>query len=44
MAGNGSGIAEGGALNHRSLIEKQMFKICKQINWETSAPLLAILC
>ena len=37
-------IAEGGALNHRSLIEKQKFKICKQINWETSPPLLAIQC
>ena len=29
---NVSSIADGGALYHRSLIEKQMFKICKQIH------------
>jgi hypothetical protein len=29
---NVQSIADGGALYHRSLIEKQMLKICKQIN------------
>jgi hypothetical protein len=29
---NVQSIADGGALYHQSLIEKQMLKICKQIN------------
>lgn len=44
ISANVPSIADGGALNHRNLIEKQKFKLCKQINQKTSAPLLAILC
>ena len=32
MSSNVQSIADGGALYHRSLIEKQKFKICKQLN------------
>ena len=35
---NVSGIAEGGALNHRSLIEKQMFNMSTEDKLEAVSP------